>query len=61
MAPLVTAEIFDAFVTRAPTYAELGRRLRERYGGVLDRVALYGDATKIAPEKIAALARSVLE
>ena len=61
MARLVTAEIFDAFVTRAPTYAELGRRLRERYAGVLDRIALYGDATKIAPEKIATLARAILE
>ena len=55
MARLVTPEMFDGFVTRAPTYAALGARLRERYGGVLDRVALYGDATRIAPEKIAAL------
>ena len=47
--------MFDGFVTRAPTYAALGARLRERYGGVLDRVALYGDATRIAPDKIAAL------
>ena len=52
-------EMFDAFVTRAPTYALLGTQLRERYAGVLDRVALYGDATRVGPDKIAALAASL--
>jgi hypothetical protein len=47
--------MLDAFVTRARTYAELAQRLRERYGGVLDRVGLYGDATKIDREHLAAL------
>jgi hypothetical protein len=47
--------MLDAFVTRAKTYAELGTRLRERYDGVLDRVGLYGDATKIDRESLAAL------
>lgn len=55
MAQLVTPEMFDAFVTRAPTYAALGTGLRERYDGVLDRVALYGDATRIPPDRISAL------
>jgi probable F420-dependent oxidoreductase len=52
---LVTEPMIDAFVTRAKTYAELGTRLRERYDGVLDRVGLYGDATKIDRESLAAL------
>ena len=51
----VTEPMLDAFVTRARTYAELARRLRERYDGVLDRVGLYGDATKIDRESLAAL------
>ena len=53
---LVTEEMLDAFVTRAKTYRELGVRLRERYAGVLDRVGLYGDATKVDGEHLAALA-----
>ena len=52
---LVSDEMCDAFVTRAPTYAELGRALRSRYDGILDRVALYADATKIAAHKIGEL------
>jgi probable F420-dependent oxidoreductase len=52
---LVTEPMLDAFVTRAKTYGELGRRLRERYDGVLDRVGLYGDATEIDRESLAAL------
>jgi len=52
---LVTEPMLDAFVTRAPTYGELGRRLRERYDGALDRVGLYGDATKIDRENLAVL------
>lgn len=55
LAPHVTEEMLDAFVTRARTYTELATRLRERYGGVLDRVGLYGDATKIDRESLAAL------
>src|SRR6185503_4317514 len=53
---LVTEPMLDAFVTRAKTYADLGRALRERYAGVLDRVGLYGDATKIDREHLSALA-----
>jgi len=53
---LVTEPMFDAFVTRAPTYAELGRRLRGRYGDALDRVGLYGDAARVDREDLAALA-----
>jgi probable F420-dependent oxidoreductase len=56
---LVTPEMLDAFATRAPRYAELGRALRERYGGVLDRVGLYGDAVKLGPEDVAALRRGL--
>ncbi len=52
---LVTREMLDAFVTRGKTYAELGLRLRERYDGVLDRIGLYGDVTKIDRESLAAL------
>lgn len=52
---LVTEPMLDAFVTRAKSYAELGARLRERYDGVLDRVGLYGDATKIDGERLSAL------
>jgi len=55
LAAHVTEEMLGAFVTRARTYAELAQRLRERYGGVLDRVGLYGDATKIERESLAAL------
>jgi probable F420-dependent oxidoreductase len=53
---LVTEPMIDAFVTRAKTYADLGGRLRERYAGVLDRVGLYGDATKVDREHLSALA-----
>ncbi|HZP97758.1 MAG TPA: TIGR03617 family F420-dependent LLM class oxidoreductase [Candidatus Limnocylindria bacterium] len=53
---LVTADMFDAFVTRAATYAELGRRLRERYDGILERVALYADATALDRDEVRALA-----
>ena len=55
MARLVTGEMFDAFVTRAPTHAALGIELRKRYGGILDRVALYRDATSIPKNSVAAL------
>ena len=56
LAAVVGDDVLDAFVTRAPTYAELGRRLRERYAGVLDRVGLYGDASRVGPDDVAALA-----
>ncbi len=52
---LVTDEMFDAFVTRARTYEELGRRSRERYDGILDRVALYADATALNADEVGAL------
>ena len=55
LAAHVTEPMLDAFVTHAKTYQELALRLRERYGGVLDRVGLYGDATKIDRESLAAL------
>jgi len=56
---LVTADMFEAFATRAPSYAELGARLRERYGRTLDRVGLYGDAVKLKAADVSAL-RSAL-
>jgi len=56
---LITEPMVDAFVTRAPTYAALGRRLRERYGDVLDRVGLYGDAARLATGDIAQLAEAL--
>lgn len=59
LAAHVTEEMLDAFVTRARTYTELATRLRERYGGVLDRVGLYGDATKIDRADLATLSRAL--
>ena len=59
LASHVTDEMLDAFVTRAPTYPELGARLRDRYGGILDRVGLYGDATRIAPADVTVLGRKI--
>ena len=56
---LVSEPMLDAFVTRAPTYAALGRRLRERYGGVLDRVGLYGDAARLNAGDVASLAEGL--
>jgi probable F420-dependent oxidoreductase len=56
---LVTAEMMDAFVTRAPTYAALGTAFRVRYGGILDRVALYGDATKVPAKNVRELATAL--
>ena len=57
---LVTEPMLDAFVTRAKTYGELGKNLRMRYAGILDRVGLYGDATKIGREQLNALAMGVV-
>jgi probable F420-dependent oxidoreductase len=51
----VTEPMVDAFVTRARTYGELAQSLRQRYDGLLDRVGLYGDATTIDGEGLAAL------
>ena len=59
MPRLVTDAMLDAFVTRAATYEDLGRRLQERYGGILDRVGLYGDASRITRSEIGALRRSL--
>ncbi len=52
---LVTAEMLDEFATRAKTYSDLATRLKQRYGGVLDRVGLYGDAVKLDAAEVAAL------
>ncbi len=56
---LVTQAMFEAFVTRADDHAALGATLRERYGGVLDRVGLYGDPTRLAPDEVRALVTSL--
>ena len=56
---VVTDDMLDAFVTTAPTYRELGQRIRERYDGVLDRVALYDDAARIGPDRVRALAQGL--
>ena len=58
---LVTDEMLETFVCRAPSYPALGRLLRKRYAGVLDRVGLYGDATAIAPADLRALADALGE
>ena len=59
LAEHVSDAMLDAFATRAPTYADLGARLAERYGAILDRIGLYGDASRIAPTDVAALARAL--
>lgn len=59
MPRVVPDAVVETFVTRAPTYADLGRRLRERYDGVLDRVALYGDVASISVDDVTALAASL--
>ena len=56
---LVTDAMLDAFVTRAATYENLGRRLQERYRGIVDRVGLYGDANRIARSDVDALRRAL--
>lgn len=40
MAALVTDEMLDVFATFG-TWNEIGRKLRERYAGLLDRISLY--------------------
>ncbi len=59
MPRLVTDAMLDAFVTRAATYEDLGRRLGERYGGILDRVGLYGDASRITRSEVNSLRRGL--
>src|SRR5256886_3275274 len=59
MPRLVTDAMLDAFVTRAATYEDLGRRLQERYGGILDRLGLSGDASRITRSEIGALRRGL--
>jgi len=54
---LVSDAMLDAFVTRAGSHEELGHRLAQRYGGILDRVGLYGDATQIDPAAVSAMAQ----
>ena len=56
---LVTDAMLDEFVTRAPTYEQLGRRLQDRYREVLDRVGLYGDASRIDRTDVDALWRGI--
>jgi len=52
---LITDAMLGAFVTRARSHEELGRRLSERYGGIIDRIGLYGDAATIAPADLEAV------
>jgi hypothetical protein len=59
MPRLVTDAMLDAFVTRAATYEELGRRLAERYRGLLDRIGLYGDASRVERFDVEALRRGL--
>ena len=35
------------------------RRPRERYGGILDRLALYGDAAKLPRDQVTAIANAL--
>jgi len=56
---LVTDAMLEAFVTRAATYEALGRRLQERYAAILDRVGLYGDASRIGRSDVDALRRGL--
>ncbi len=49
---LVTDEMMAAFVTRARDHVELGAALRERYGGMLDRIGLYSDPTRLGREEV---------
>src|SRR2546422_969539 len=56
---LVTDAMLDAFVTRAATYEELGRQLQERYRGILNRIGLYGDISRIARSDVDALRRGL--
>ena len=56
---LVTDAMLEAFVTRAATYEALGRRLQERYAAILDRVGLYGDASRIGRSNVDALRRGL--
>jgi probable F420-dependent oxidoreductase len=55
----VTDAMLDAFATQAPTYVDLGQRLRERYGGIVDRIGIYGDASRIPASDVKALAGSL--
>jgi probable F420-dependent oxidoreductase len=56
---LVTDGMVEAFVTRAATYEELGRRVAERYRDLLDRVGLYGDVSRIERSDVDALRRGL--
>jgi len=57
MAQLITDEMLDAIAVSG-TYESIGARLRERYAGLLDRIALYQPYEKPADEsRIATLVR----
>ena len=61
MAALVTDEMLDVFATFG-TWSDVGRKLRERYDGLLDRISLYS-VRGIAPtdERVRKLAREFAE
>ena len=61
MTRLITDEILDA-VAVTGTYEEIGRKLRERYAGLLDRVTLYQPYKALGDEsRLAALAKEFKE
>ena len=57
MARLITDEMLDVIAVSG-TYEDIGAKLRERYAGLLDRVALYQPYdTRVDDSRLAALAR----
>ena len=57
MARLITDEMLDA-IPVSGTYESVGRKLRERYAGLLDRITLYQPYETLADEsRLAALVR----
>ena len=59
MARLITDEMLDAIAVSG-TYESIGRKLRERYAGLLDRIALYQPyKTTVEDSRLVALAKEV--
>jgi probable F420-dependent oxidoreductase len=56
MANLITDEMLDTFVVSG-TYKRVARQLRERYSGLLDRVALYPHEVSLDDEPAGRLAK----